>query len=108
MNELVDIIARDLKCNHEITKKFIDLTLQAIKRFDNKQDIYTTQNINEFGESGILFQINNKFKEIKKCLEVDQSRRNELMLTDEKIQKNYFDIAIFSLIAYLYKTGEWK
>lgn len=109
MNEgLVKDIYELSGCKHKISKEFIRTILKLIFRFDKKQGVYDLQNIEEFGEVGLLVEINNRYKKIKKYYEVDDDKREELMLTEKSITKDYMDIAIFAIISYIYKLGKWK
>jgi monomeric isocitrate dehydrogenase len=105
---LVDAIYKELDCKHAISKEFIRTIIKSVSRFDKKQGIYDLQNINEFGEVGLLVEINNRYKKIKKYYEIDEDKREELMLTEESIMKDYIDIAVFAIISYIYKLGKWK
>lgn len=106
--KLVESIYESLGCKHKISKEFIRTILKSVFRFDKKQGVYDLQNIEEFGEVGLLVEINNRYKKIKKYYEVDDDKREELMLTEESIMKDYMDIAIFAMISYIYQLGKWK
>lgn len=106
--KLVESIYETLGCKHQISKEFIRTILKSIFRFDKKQGVYDLQNIEEFGEVGLLVEINNRYKKIKKYYEVDDDKREELQLTEESIMKDYMDIAIFAMISYIYQAGKWK
>lgn len=106
--ELVEGIYETIGCKHQISKEFIRTILKSIFRFDKKQGVYDLQNIEEFGEVGLLVEINNRYKKIKKYYEIDDDKREELMLSEKSIMKDYMDIAIFAMISYIYKLGKWK
>lgn len=106
--KLVESIYETLGCKHQISKEFIRTILKSIFRFDKKQGVYDLQNIEEFGEVGLLVEINNRYKKIKKYYEIDNDKREELQLTEESIMKDYMDIAIFAMISYIYQAGKWK
>ena len=44
----------------------------------------------------------------RETLRIDNDKREELMLTEESIMKDYMDIAIFAMISYIYQLGKWK
>jgi hypothetical protein len=107
-DRIVELIAEELECKHEISKWFITTLLEAVKRFDKKQDIFTTENIADTGEIGLHTRISDRIAEIKKYLSVSEEKREELMLTDEKITKDFLDIGIYGFIGYIYRKGNWK
>lgn len=108
MEKLIDEIFNRLNCKHEISKEYIKTVIKSIKKFEKKQEVYTTNNIVDYGEIGLSTRIGDRLSEIKKYLAVDQDQRDELMLTEEKISKDFLDIGIFSFIAYIFKQGKWK
>jgi hypothetical protein len=97
-----------LNCKHEITKEFIKTVIEAIKNFERKQEIFTTNNISDSGEIGLVTRIGDFLSEVKKYLAVTPEKRKELSLTDEKMTKNFFNIGIYGLIAYIFRNGKWK
>ena len=108
MDELVKEIFERLNCKHEITKIYIKTLLETISRFEKKQEIYTTNNISDSGEIGIVTRIGDSLTEIKKYLSISQETRDELMLTDEKITKDFLDIGVFGIIGFIFRNGQWK
>ena len=108
MEELVDKIYKELKCKHGITKEYIKVIVESISRFEQKQDVYETENISNTGEIGILTRIGDAFYEIKKYLQVNEDKRSELRLTKEKITKDFMDISVFGIIGYIYMNDKWK
>lgn len=110
MDESITIekIYNEFECKHEITKEYIKTLLDSIKRFDKKQEVYTTNNIADTGEQGLVIRIGDAFSEIKKYLSVSKEKRDELMLTEEKITKNFLDIGAYGFIGYIFRNGKWK
>lgn len=107
-DELVQEVYDSLKCKQEITKEYIRTFLFSVVRFEKKQEVYTTNNISDSGEIGLVTRIGDFLSEIKKYLAVSKEKREELMLTDAKITKNFLDIGIFGFIAYIFRNGKWK
>jgi hypothetical protein len=108
-DKLIELITKELGVNHAITNKFIDtLITNVIPAFDKKQDVYTTDNITETGEIGLQTRIGDRLTEIKKYLSLDKDKREELLLTDQKITNNFLDIGVFGLIGYIYRNNNWK
>ncbi len=108
LQEMTETIFKDFECKHDITKEYIETLLESVKRFDKKQEVFTTDNIADTGEIGIFTRISDRLTEIKKYLSVDEEAREELMLTKEKIVKDFLDIGIFGFIGYIYKNNKWK
>ena len=106
--KIIDLLYEELECKHGISKQFVSTLLEAIKRFDKKQDIFTTENIADTGEIGLHTRISDRIAEIKRYLSVSEDKREELMLTEEKITKDFLDIGIYGFIGYIYRKGNWK
>jgi hypothetical protein len=106
--EIIQEIFEKFNCKHEITKKYIETVLASIKRFDKKQEIFTTENIADSGEIGLYTRIGDRQAEIKKYLSVGPETREDLMLTEEKITKDFLDIGVFGFMGYIYRNGKWK
>lgn len=106
--KLVSEIYSALSCKHEISKEFIRALVESIKKFDQKQEIYTTNNISDSGELGLIIRIGDFLSEIKKYLAISKEKRIELGLTEEKITKDFFNIGTYGFIAYLFRQGKWK
>lgn len=106
--DLEQEIYETLKCKHEITKQYIAAAIESIRRFEKKQDIYTTDNITDSGEQGLVTRIGDFLSQIKRYLSVSQEKREELGLTEDKITRNFLDVGVFGLIAFIFRNGKWK
>jgi len=108
-DELINLVSKELDIKHGITENLIKTLLEVvIPDFDKKQDVYTTDNINETGEIGLQTRIGDRLAEIKKYLSLDKNAREELLLTDQKITNDFLNIGIFGLIGYIYRNNNWK
>jgi len=105
---LVSEIYNSLSCKHEITREFIRALVESVKKFDQKQEVYSTNNISDSGELGLIIRIGDFLSEIKKYLSISKEKRQELGLTEEKITKDFFNIGTYGTIAYIYRQGKWK
>jgi hypothetical protein len=105
---LVSEIYESLSCKHEITREFIRTLVEAVKKFEKKQEVYTTNNISDSGELGLIIRIGDFLSEIKKYLSIGKEKRQELALTDEKITKDFLSIGTYGFIAYMVRQGKWK
>jgi len=105
---LIKEIFDRLNCKHNITEEYIRTILESINKFDKKQEVFTTNNITDSGEIGIFTRIGDRLSEIKKYLSVSKETREELMLTEDKITKDFLDIGVFGFIGYIYRNGKWK
>jgi hypothetical protein len=108
MEELTEKIFKEFGCKHKNTEEFINTLLEAVKRFEKKQEIFSTENISDWGLVGLASRIGSYYSEIKKYLSVSEDKRIELMLTDEKLKKVFIDLGIFAFIAYIYQNGKWE
>jgi len=108
INQLVKEIFKKLECKHDITKEYIRTLVKSIIKFERKQEVFTTDNISESGEIGLFTRLGDRLSEIKKYLSVGQEARDELMLTEDKITKDFLDIGIFGFIGYIYRNKKWK
>jgi hypothetical protein len=106
--KLAKEIFDSLECKHSITLEFINTFIEAVKKFEKKQEVFTTNNISDAGELGLVTRIGDFLSEIKKYLSVGEDKRRELMLTEEKITKNFFNIGTYGYIAYIFRNGKWK
>src|SRR5208337_236483 len=108
MDELEKEIYSKLDCKHEITKEYIKVLIESVKRFEKKQEVYDISNIADSGEIGIFTRIGDFFSKIKKYLSISEEKRKELMLTEEKVDKYFFDLGIYAFIATILRKGNWK
>ena len=108
VEKLVEEIFEKLECKHEITKEYIRTLLKSILKFERKQEVFTTDNISDSGEIGLFTRIGDRLSEVKKYLSVGQETRDELMLTEDKITKDFLDIGIFGFIGYIYRNKKWN
>ena len=108
IEQLSEEIFEKLKCKHSITKEYIKTVIKSIAKFEKKQEVFTTDNISDSGEIGLFTRIGDRLSEIKKYLSVGQEARDELMLTEDKITKDFLDIGIFGFIGYIYRNNKWK
>ncbi len=108
MEELLNDIFKQCGCKHELTKTYIATLLESVSRFDKKQDVFSTNNISDTGEIGLQTRIGDALSEIRKYLAIDEDKRRELGLSDEKITKDFLDIGIFGFIGYIYRNGKWQ
>ncbi len=102
--ELTEEIFEKLNCKHEITKEYINIVITSIAKFEKKQEVFTTNNIADSGEIGIFTRIGDRLSEIKKYLSVNQDARDELMLTEDKITKDFLNIGIYGFIGTMERT----
>jgi hypothetical protein len=108
VEKLVEEIFEALECKHEITKEYIRTLVQSVNKFERKQEVFTTNNISDSGEIGLFTRIGDRLSEIKKYLSVGQETRDELMLSEDKITKDFLDIGIFGFIGYIYRNKKWN
>lgn len=108
VEKLVDEIFEKLECKHEVTKEYIRTIVKSVLKFETKQEVFTTNNISESGEIGLFTRLGDRLSEIRKYLSIDQEARDELMLSEDKITKDFLDIGIFGFIGYIYRNKKWN
>lgn len=101
-------IYTSLNCKHEISKQYIKVLLESLNRFEKKQEIFDTDNISNGGEIGVFVRIGDFLSKIKKYLAINEEKRAELLLTEDKINKYYLDLGTFAFIALIFRRGDWK
>lgn len=87
--------------------KFLDKAFEAVlkemlKVFIKKNKDYGKDNILETGELGIAFRVNDKVKRLQNLLGSDKAPENE------SLDESWMDIAVYAVIAILYRKGEFK
>jgi len=86
-----------LKDFAEVTTKMLALTTKKNNDYGGHTDPF--KNFNDFGELGILVRMSDKFARIRTAL----SERRELKVTEETIDDTIFDLAVYTVILYIWR-----
>ncbi len=85
-----------------LEEAFDKVNKELLKLFIKKHKDYGKSNILDTGEMGILYRINDKISRLKHLLANGKSPQNET------IDDNWLDIAVYGVIAVLYRRGWFK
>lgn len=87
----------------DLDRDLVILMGEAFELFCKKQSDYGPGNINAFGEYGILVRTNDKIERLKRLL--NPNRKDAPV--NESIEDTWMDTSIYSLIALLFRRGQW-
>ncbi len=82
-----------------LDEAFSHITSQLLLVFIRKHKDYGKDNILDTGEMGIIFRINDKINRLKNLEQNNKEPQNE------SIEETWVDIAIYAIIAILYRKG---
>ena len=87
--------------------RFLDESFEMVcnkllQIFIKKHKDYGKENILEIGELGIAFRINEKVSRLKNLITSNKKPVNE------NIEDSWYDIAVYAIIAMLYKKGYFQ
>lgn len=85
-----------------LDESFTKVEKELLEIFIKKHKDYGKGNILDTGEMGILFRISDKINRLKNLLANKKSPANET------IEDNWLDIAVYGVIAILYRRGWFK
>ena len=94
-------IHKFLDCTEDHTFEIIDILLDDIKLFDQKQRDYGKLNISKFGQIGVLVRASDKIERLTNLI---QSAR---LPTNESVQDSWQDLSIYGAIARVVNKGSW-
>lgn len=109
--------AKDVAVKVDIGERVEPLTFKMAEKFgellaifDAKQKDYGKGNISEFGRTGILIRMNDKFARIKNMV-IDKGQFKWLKASqaaeNEPLRDSYMDIAVYAVIDWLIEEGIW-
>ena len=88
--------------NPKTFEEAIDLVLAEMREtLIKKQRLYGSENINSFGEIGILVRMNDKMERLKNLI------MNNKKATYEPIEESFLDAACYGLIGLMWRKGIW-
>lgn len=82
-----------------LDEAFAHVTKQLLSVFIRKHKDYGKDNILDTGEMGIIFRINDKINRLKNLEQNNKEPQNE------SIDETWVDIAVYAIIALLYRKG---
>ncbi len=78
---------------------FSAITCKMLKTFIKKNKDYGKGNILDTGELGIIFRVNDKIRRLQNL------KQNENEPENESINETWLDIAVYAVIAIMYRKG---
>jgi len=94
-------IYKFLECTEDHTFKIIDILLDDIKLFDQKQRDYGRLNISKFGQIGVLVRASDKIERLTNLIQSDRVPSNE------SVEDSWQDLSIYGAIARVINKGSW-
>lgn len=82
-----------------LDEAFSHISSQLLTVFIRKHKDYGKDNILDSGELGIIFRINDKINRLKN---LEQNKKDP---ENESIEDTWIDIAVYAIIAILYRRG---
>ena len=105
-NELSSAIAGQLNIQTEMGREMINVALECIKLFDQKQLDYGSNNIAISGELGVAVRLTDKVCRMQNLLR--KNLKGECDPKNESLTDTYLDTANYGMIGYLLNTNRWK
>ena len=102
--KIIDIVGKQLELNNEISKKFVEEALYAIKTFDSKHTEKGLAKLDKFGGLGVIVKMDEKYEELAAHYDPNGSDK----LEETKLLKLWEDVAVYSLMGRIIAKGEWK
>ena len=94
-------IHKFLGCTEDHTFEIIDILLNDIKLFDQKQRDYGRLNIAKFGQIGVLVRVSDKIERLTNLI---QSAK---MPNNESVEDSWQDLSVYGAIARVINKGSW-
>lgn len=88
--------------NKYLDQAFADVLDEMLATFIKKHKDYGKDNILDTGELGIVFRVNDKIRRIQHLLTKEQEPENE------SIDENWMDIAVYAVIAILFRKNQFQ
>jgi len=101
IDKVVEVLYENLKLEVPLTKEYLREVIQTAITFDTKQRDYSTQNIAEFGQIGVLIRMNDKFSRLKNLL------LNNKKPHHESIEDTWLDVSVYAIIGLLLHKDKW-
>jgi len=103
LTKIVEVVSKQLELTNEISKKFVEEALHAIKTFDAKHTEKGLAKLDKFGGLGIIIKMDDKYEELTEFYNLENKERDEA-----KLLKLWEDVAVYSLMGRIIERGEWK
>ena len=102
LDQLSEVVFKQLKLKNNVSKKFITSALGAIETFDSKHTEKGLSKLDKFGPMGVIIKMDEKYESL-----ADQYNPKNA----EKKQDNsqlWEDVAVYSLMGKIIENGDWE
>lgn len=104
LTKIVEVVSKQLELTNEISKKFVEEALHAIKTFDAKHTEKGLAKLDKFGGLGVIVKMDEKYEELAGLYDPENKDEKE----EAKLLKLWEDVAVYSLMGRIIERGEWK
>lgn len=104
LSKIIDVVAKQLELSNEISKKFVEEALHAIKTFDEKHSEKGLSKLDKFGALGVIVKMDEKYE----TLAANYDPKNDEKEEEAKLLKLWQDVAVYSLMGRIIEKGEWN
>jgi len=87
----------------DLAKKFFEVSKELQQLFAKKNFDYGNDQIKAFGDFGILVRSYDKIQRLKNIYQ-----KKELSVPEETIDDTWRDLAVYAIMAVMYRNGEWE
>ena len=94
-------IHKFLECTEDHTFEILEIMLDDIKLFDQKQRDYGRMNIAKFGQIGVLVRASDKIERLTNLIQSDRVPSNE------SVEDSWQDLSVYGAIARVINKGSW-
>jgi len=104
LTKIVEVVSKQLELTNEISKKFVEEALHAIKTFDAKHTEKGLAKLDKFGGLGVIVKMDEKYEELSGFYNPENKEERD----DAKLLKLWEDVAVYSLMGRIIEKGIWK
>jgi len=101
--KIADVIAKQLELKNDISKKFVEEALHAIKTFDTKHTEKGLSKLDKFGGMGIIVKMDDKYESLTAYYNPETPPQEKAV-----VLKLWEDVAVYSLMGRIIENGNWK
>jgi hypothetical protein len=103
LDQIGEVIFKQLGLKEEMSLKFISTALQAIKTFDENHTEKGLEPYTEYGPIGVMIEFDKKRNKLRN----HYHPLSEEKYDSEVIEKTWKDAAVYALMGLLVETGDW-
>lgn len=104
LTKIIDVVAKQLELGNEISKKFVEEALHAIKTFDEKHTEKGLAKLDKFGALGVIVKMDEKYETLADYYDP----KTDSEVDEGKLLKLWQDVAVYSLMGRIIEKGNWN